>query len=92
MASTNTPTQSYTVHPGYQFLLPRNPKGIDFLFSAYFSETLKVPVASLAIRYNIIESTVIEEFRRFLAIKAFTVDENADKISPSLLSMYFNIT
>jgi hypothetical protein len=70
----------------YQQLLPKNPEGIAFLFSPPFSEALEVRAEYLAIKYQINTEDAIEELRRLLAIKAFTVDKDGNKISPTTLS------
>jgi hypothetical protein len=70
----------------YQQLLPKNPEGIAFLFSPSFFEALEVRAERLAIRYQINIEDAIEELRRLLAIKAFTVDKDGNKISPTPLS------
>jgi len=67
----------------YQHMLPKNPKGISFLFGLHFSEALQVPAARVAIERKITKDDAIDELRRLLVIKAFTVDENATKISPT---------
>jgi hypothetical protein len=73
----------------YQSMLPQNLEGIAFLFSSRFSEALQVPAQRVAIPYQITEAEAIEELRRLLAIKVFTADEDANKISPTPLSMKY---
>jgi hypothetical protein len=70
----------------YQHLLPENPKGIEFLYSSPFCKVLEVPANRVAMEFGVARENVIEELRRFLAIKAFTVDKDANKISPTPLS------
>lgn len=70
----------------YQQMLPKSPEGIEFLFSARFSDALRVPAERVAIEYRITKDDAIEELRRLLVIKAFTADEDATKISPTPLS------
>jgi hypothetical protein len=70
----------------YHQLLPKNPEGIAFLFSPPFFEALEVRAGRLAIKYQINIEDAIEELRRLLAIKAFTVDKDGNKISPTPLS------
>jgi hypothetical protein len=70
----------------YQQLLPENPQGIAFLFNAQFSEALDAAAKRVASEYMIAKGSAIEEFRRLLAIKVFTVDKFATKISPTPLS------
>ena len=84
--------------------MPDKPRGIQFLFSPAFSSAilvspyylknpktcanLKVTAEHVASTYKITQEEAIEEFRRLLAIKAFTMDENATKISPTPLSTF----
>jgi hypothetical protein len=68
-------------------MLPKTPEGRTFLFSPRFSEGLQLPAERVAIRYQVTKAQAIEEFRRLIAIKTFTVDEDATKISPTPLSM-----
>jgi hypothetical protein len=70
----------------YQHMLPKNPEGIAFLFGSPFSEALQVPAERVATEYQITKEDAIEELRRLLVIKAFTVDKDANKISPTPLS------
>jgi len=74
------------VLPAYQHLLIRNPDGIAFLFSSQFSEAIQAIAKNVAAEYHISSEDAIEELRRLLAIKTFTVDEDATKISPTPLS------
>jgi len=74
----------------YQNMLPDNPEGIAFLFSSHLSEAVQVTAARIAIQYNITKEEAIEEFRRLIVIKAFTVDVKATKISPTPLSKQNN--
>jgi hypothetical protein len=75
-----------TVLQVYHHMLPKTPEGVAFLFGSRFSEALQVAAIRAAIGFKITTEAAIEEFRRFLAIKAFTVDEDANKISPTPLS------
>jgi hypothetical protein len=70
----------------YQHMLPNNPEGIAFLFDFPFSKALQVTAERVAIQYQITKEDAIEELRRLLVIKAFTVDKDANKISPTPLS------
>jgi len=70
----------------YQHMLPDNPDGIAFLFGPNFSEALQVPADRVALAYQVTKEAAIEELRRLLAIKVFTVDEDATKTSPTPLS------
>lgn len=72
--------------PMYQRILPNNHEGITFLFSEAFSNAISVPAKQVAKQYQITAETAMEEFRRLLAIKAFTGDKYATKISPTPLS------
>ncbi|KAF2651102.1 hypothetical protein K491DRAFT_682473 [Lophiostoma macrostomum CBS 122681] len=65
-------------HRVYLDILPKD--AVTFLFSTYFSKALSGEAANV---YGVSSNDAIEEFRRLLAIKAFTVDVNADKISPT---------
>lgn len=69
----------------YRHMLPRNPKGIAFLFDASFSDALE-NVEDVAIAYHVHKDDAIEELRRLLVIKALTGDEDANEISPTPLS------
>lgn len=71
----------------YEQLIPENSQGIHFLFSPNFSEALDTTARRAAAEYQITKEDVLEELRRFLAIKVFTVDEYATKISPTPFSM-----
>jgi hypothetical protein len=77
--------------PVYQQLLLRSPEGITFLFSTRFSNDLQVAASQLSVDYNVTADQAIEELRRLPAIKAFTEDHNADKISPTTLMVQFLI-
>lgn len=70
----------------YQHMLPKSPAGRAFLFSPRFSEALQMPAERVAIKYQVTKAKAIEEFRRLIAIKTFTVDADATKISPTPLS------
>jgi hypothetical protein len=87
MSLSHTTIVPNTVLPVYQHMLPKNPEGIAFLFGTRFSEALQVPAERVAIQYQITKEDAIEELRRLLIIKAFTADVDANKISPTPLSM-----
>lgn len=70
----------------YEQLLPNPDNEIESLFSGAFSTTLQNTSARVAAEYRVTEDEAIEEFRRLLAIKAFTSDVKASKISPTPLS------
>lgn len=72
----------------YYQMLPNTPGGVDFLFGQSFSEALQITAERVAVVYKITKEEVIEELRRFLAIKAFTCDKYAVKISPTPLSTH----
>ena len=55
---------------GYQHLI-RDPAAIAFLFDSAFSEALRLPSESAAIKYQVTKEQAIEEFRRLLAFKVF---------------------
>lgn len=74
----------------YHQMLPKNPEGVNFLFNSSFADALEIPAKRLAKEYCITEDEAIEEFRRLVAIKTFTVDQDATKISPTPLSTYMN--
>lgn len=63
----------------YNFLLFSNTVGITFLFGSYFTAALKATAEHFAAQYDVSTEKVIEEFRRLLAIKAFTSDCDATK-------------
>lgn len=67
-------------------MLSDNQDSIAFLFDSRFAEAFRVPAERVAIEYRITKDEAIVEFRRLLAIKVFTVDEKATKISPTPLS------
>jgi hypothetical protein len=94
-AAKTAPTMSTTatainvpdaVLQAYQHMLPKNPEGIAFLFGSRFSDAIQGPSQRVAIISQVSKEEAIEEFRRLLAIKMFTVDEDASKISPTPLS------
>ncbi|KAG4441343.1 hypothetical protein IFR05_003157 [Cadophora sp. M221] len=68
----------------YLRLLP-NTAALEFLRSSTFSETLQTIGLAVASSNGCTIDECIEEFRRFIAIKAFTSDEIATKISPTPL-------
>jgi len=74
-------------HTAYNVLLSGHPEGIAFLFSPRFSNALYGSAGRLAVEYNITSDQAIEELRRLLAIKVSAEDNNAEKISPTPLSM-----
>jgi hypothetical protein len=84
--ATATPSVPQAVLQVYQQMLPKNHEGIEFLFDERFSQALQVPAERVATAYNISKEDAIEELRRLLVIKAFTVDKDANKISPTPLS------
>ncbi|PMD45493.1 hypothetical protein L207DRAFT_629947 [Hyaloscypha variabilis F] len=69
----------------YRHLLPKSREGIAFLFSSTFSDALQAPAERAATLHEVTREQAIEELRRLLAIKVFTVDEDATKISPTPL-------
>ncbi|KAG0650279.1 hypothetical protein D0Z07_3275 [Hyphodiscus hymeniophilus] len=73
------------IPPAYQQMLPGCPKGLAFLFSTRILAVLHVPTERLAQEYDKSKKEVAEEFRRFVAIKVFTEDHDAVKISPTSL-------
>jgi hypothetical protein len=80
-AATRTIDKHRTTLNVYEHMLPKSPEGRAFLFSPRFSGGLQVPAERIAIRYQVTNAEAIEEFRRLIAIKTFTVDEDATKIS-----------
>lgn len=72
----------------YSHMLAGNAKGMTFLFGKRFSKALQKPADVVATKYDITKDRAIEEFRRFIAIKTFTVDHDATKISPTPISTY----
>ncbi len=90
LTKSAAPTTIYndrTALQTYQLMLPKSPEGRTFLFSPRFSEALQVPAERVAIRYQVTKAQAIEEFRRLIAIKTFTVDEDATRISTTPLSI-----
>lgn len=71
----------------YKFLLSSNTEGIVFLFSSAFTAALEATAERLVRGCGFTVEKVINEFRRLLAIKVFSSDEDATKISPTPLSM-----
>lgn len=69
----------------YRLLLKNDTGAIEFLFGSRLSKALRVPAQRAANHYAISKEDAIEELRRFLAIKVFTADVNATKISPTPL-------
>ncbi|KAL2069424.1 hypothetical protein VTL71DRAFT_14103 [Oculimacula yallundae] len=71
----------------YNSMLSNNPAAVKFLFSASFTAPLGsvLESADLSRKYDLQVSKLVQEFRRLLAIKLFTVDEDATKISPTPL-------
>jgi hypothetical protein len=82
-AAINAPE---AVIKAYQHILGSNLEAIAFLFSSAFGAALKVPAERVASDYHVTTEEAIEELRRLLAIKAFAVDTEATKISPTPLS------
>lgn len=68
-----------------QTMLPK--EAISFLFSERLLKVLGERAKSLERRNHITGDEALEEFRRLMAIKVFTVDEDAVKISPTSFSM-----
>ncbi|KAG9244549.1 hypothetical protein BJ878DRAFT_567460 [Calycina marina] len=71
----------------YKLLMPNNRNGIHFLMSEEFHKEMFKQAKDIALDYTdygIEAKYIIEDFRRFLAIKVFTADTNADKIEPNL--------
>lgn len=63
---------------------------IAFLFSSEFSVAFQDVVEEIGRVYRVSREQAIEEFRRLLAIKTFTFDVNATKISPTPLSKFLS--
>lgn len=70
----------------YRKILPGKPKGVAFLFSPYFWETLLDSAVKAASEYMVTWEEAIEEFRRLIAIKTISQDQYATIISPTPLS------
>ena len=62
------------------------------MFSKDFAKALNTEASRLAVIYSIPAECVIEEFRRLVLIKAFVVDTDAKKISPTPLSKSYRLT
>ncbi|CZT43291.1 uncharacterized protein RSE6_03302 [Rhynchosporium secalis] len=71
----------------YHDMLSSNAAAVVFLFSLAFTLPLQLMIEAedLDSKFGLGVEEMIEEFRRFLAIKLFTVDKNATKISPTPL-------
>jgi len=78
----NVPTD---VLETYKFLLSSNTAGLIFLFSPAYINALKPTAERLVEEYGFGIEKVIDEFRRLLAIKVFSFDGDATKISPTPL-------
>jgi hypothetical protein len=48
----------------------------------------KLSIPKIFGTYEVLPEVAIEEFRRLIAIKVFTADVDAEKISPTPLSMF----
>lgn len=72
------------IHPAYHDLL--SDSATAFIFGDAFSEALGVASRECSGIFDVTEEFALEEFRRFLAIKIWTVDVDATKISPTALS------
>ncbi|MAD84988.1 MAG: hypothetical protein CL912_18675 [Deltaproteobacteria bacterium] len=81
----NVPTD---VLETYKFLLSSNTAGLIFLFSPAYINALKPTAERLVEEYGFGIEKVIDEFRRLLAIKVFSFDGDATKISPTPLSKF----
>ena len=53
-----------------------------------FAELVNAAASNISEEYRITNEQALEELPRFIAIKMFTVDEDATKISPTPLFMY----
>jgi hypothetical protein len=65
--------------------LRQAPEGITLLFSTRFSTATQAAASSAVSEYHVTKAQAIEELRRLLAIKAFTADNSAEKISSNPL-------
>lgn len=70
----------------YEYLTLK-PDGIAFLFDSRFSLALDSIVDRISVTHGRAQFFIIGELRRFLAIKVFVNDINAEKISPTPISM-----
>ncbi|KAK0119476.1 hypothetical protein ONS95_010923 [Cadophora gregata] len=66
-------------------LLLSNAASLEFLRSSAFAKALDKPARSVGTCLGYSMNECIEELRRFLAIKVYTSDEGATKISPTPL-------
>ncbi|KAL2069439.1 hypothetical protein VTL71DRAFT_14118 [Oculimacula yallundae] len=78
----NAPSEDYL---RYKFLLSDNTAGVTFLFGSAFKFALDGPAERIAAEYTTQIDKVLDEFRRFLAIKVFTSDGDGRKIGPTPL-------
>ncbi|KUJ11530.1 ubiquitin-domain-containing protein [Mollisia scopiformis] len=86
VAAMNASPAATVVPPIYRQIVLNKAEAVAFLFGSRFSDALQVPAERAAMLYRTTGALAIEEFRRLLAIKMFTVDTDADKISPTPLS------
>lgn len=70
----------------YKQILPDQPTGITFLFGSRFLQAVDSFAQEIAPKYSINVNTAIEELRRLLVIKTYTVDTLGTKIFPTPLS------
>lgn len=59
---------------------------VDFLYSERFTKALGSAAAAAAPMYGLTIEEVLDEFRRFVALKVLIADTNASRISPTPLS------
>lgn len=73
-------------HPAYKDLLSRD--AVVFIFSKSFHDALRDKANNCPRIHGVSAEKAIEEFRRLLAIKTWTVDFDATKISPTPISKF----
>ncbi|KAL2070289.1 hypothetical protein VTL71DRAFT_13315 [Oculimacula yallundae] len=81
---TNTVTTVY-LRQIYLDLLP-DPDSLLFLASSYFSDTLSKMARTVADEFGRGVGECVEEFRRFVALKAWLGDVRGDKVSGTVIS------
>ncbi|KAL5374927.1 hypothetical protein DPSP01_011596 [Paraphaeosphaeria sporulosa] len=68
-------------HPAYKDML--SPDAVVFIFSKSFHDALREKANNCPRKHGVSAEKAIEEFRRLIAIKSWTVDVDAAKISPT---------
>jgi len=80
----NVQTVPPTIHKSFEILLPK--PAIELLFKEETTKKLHDAAAKIAIENKTTVEIVLEEFRRFLALKVFLCDVDGKKMEPSPMS------